>query len=478
MPSEWSVAMPRSVAAELESHLIRDDGQEDLAFALWNPSSGAERETALISSVILPAEGDREIHGNVSFLPQYLERACAVAMNQQSGVAFLHSHPFPGWQGMSDDDVKAEQKMAGAVLALTGYPVIGMTVASDATWSARVWLYESGRDHRRQWCSSVRVSGASLKIDFANELRPRPAFRDLFRRTVAMWGSENHARLARLRIGIVGLGSVGSLVAETVARMGCEDLVLIDFDLVEPHNLDRLVTATECDVGRRKVDVAEDRIRLVRTAETIQVRAVPSSVAEEKGYKAALDCDVLFSCVDRPRARHILNHFAYGHLIPVIDGGIVARFRNGEFRGADWQVQTVGPERICLQCLGTYDPADVSTEAAGKLDDPSYLSGLPADHRFKRNENVFPFSTNLASLEVLQLIALVTGVAGIHDFGVQRYRYVPGILEQLGTKLCNHECDTSAQVGIGDKYFTLCGRDLAAEKARERPRAEQSHGYS
>src|ERR1700694_4282590 len=164
---------------------------------------------------------------------------------------------------MSDDDVKAEQTMAGAVLALTGYPVIGMTVASDATWSSRVWLYESVRDHRRQSCSSVRVSGASLKIDFANELRPRPAFRDLFRRTVAMWGSENHARLARLRIGIVGLGSVGSLVAETGARMGCEDLVLIDFDLVEPHNLDRLVTATECDVGRRKVDVAEGRIHLV-----------------------------------------------------------------------------------------------------------------------------------------------------------------------------------------------------------------------
>jgi molybdopterin/thiamine biosynthesis adenylyltransferase len=458
--------MPSSVATELETHLIRDDGQEDLAFALWNPSSGAERETALISNVIFPTKGDREIHGNVSFLPQYLERACASAMKQQCGVAFLHSHPFPGWQGMSEDDVRAEQKMAGAVLALTGYPLIGMTVASDSTWSARVWLHESGRQHLRRWCSTVRVAGESLHIDFADELRPRPAFRDTFRRTVAMWGSENHARFARLRVGIIGLGSVGSLVAETLARMGCEDLVLIDFDLVEPHNLDRLVTASEADVGRHKVDVAEDRILLVGTAEAIKVRTVPSSVAEEDGYKAALDCDVIFSCVDRPRARHILNHFAYGHLIPVIDGGIVARFRNGEFRGADWQVQTVAPGRICLQCLGAYDPADVSTEAAGMLDDPSYLSGLPADHRFKRNENVFPFSTNLASLEVLQLVALVTGAAGIHDFGVQRYRYVPGILEQLATKACKNGCDTSTGVGIGDKYFTLSGRDLAAEELR------------
>ena len=459
--------MPHCVAAELESHLIRGDGQEDLAFALWNPSCGAERQTALVYEVMLPIEGDREVHGNVSFLPQYLERACAAAMKQQSGVAFLHSHPFPGWQGMSRDDIEAERKMAGAVLALTGYPLVGLTVGSDGTWSARVWIYESRRDHRRQWCTSVRVSGLGLRIDFADELRPRPAFREMFRRTYAMWGTENHARIARMRVGIVGLGSVGSMVAETLARMGCEDLVLIDFDVVEPHNLDRLVSATESDVGRAKVDVARDRVQSVRTAESLNVRAVHNSIAEEDGYQAGLDCDVIFSCVDRPRARHILNHFAYAHLIPVIDGGIVARFRDGEFRGADWQLQTVGPGRVCLECLGTYDPADVSTEAAGKLDDATYLMGLPADHRFKRNENVFPFSTNLASLEVLQLIALVTGAAGIHDFGVQRYRYVPGILEQLGAKACKAGCDTSKNLAIGDKYFTLSGRDAGAETARK-----------
>lgn len=459
--------MPHCVAAELESRLIRGDGQEDLVFALWNPSYGSERQTALVCEAILPIDGDREVHGNVSFFPQYLERACATAMNQQSGVAFLHSHPFPGWQGMSRDDVEAERKMAGAVLALTGYPLVGMTVGSDGTWSARVWPHESGRDHRRQWCTSVRVSGLGLRIDFADELRPRPEFREMFRRTYAMWGTENHARLARMRVGIVGLGSVGSMVAETLARMGCEDLVLIDFDVVEPHNLDRLVSATEGDVGRPKADVTRDRVQSVRTAESANVRAVHNSIAEMEGYHSGLDCDVIFSCVDRPRARHILNHFAYAHLIPVIDGGIVARFRNGEFRGADWQLQTVGPGRVCLECLGTYELADVSTEAAGKLDDPSYLRGLPADHRFKRNENVFPFSTNLASLEVLQLIALVTGAVGIDDFGVQRYRYVPGILEQLGTRACKASCDTSNNLAIGDKYFTLSGRDVAAESARK-----------
>jgi hypothetical protein len=197
---------------------------------------------------------------------------------------------------------------------------------------------------------------------------------------------------------------------------------------------------------------------------------VPYSIVEEPGYRAALDCDVLFSCVDRPRARHILNHFAYAHLIPVIDGGIVARFRRGKFSGADWQVQTVGPSRCCLECVGAYDIGDVSTEAAGKLDDSSYLDGLPADHRFKRNENVFPFSANLASLEVMHLVALTTAAAGITDFGVQRFRYNPGIMEQLGAHQCKSHCDFSQQLAVGDKHFSLMGEDIAAQRSREAQR--------
>jgi predicted dinucleotide-utilizing enzyme len=54
--------------------------------------------------------------------------------------------------------------------------------------------------------------------------------------------------LARLTVGIVGLGSVGSIVAETIARMGLERFVLIDYDEVQPHNLDRLLGAAEIDI--------------------------------------------------------------------------------------------------------------------------------------------------------------------------------------------------------------------------------------
>ena len=466
---ELSVALSHAVNTVLMKHLIRSDGQEDLIFALWTPSEGANRLTGLIHTPIHPIAGDRKCHGNASFNPQYFERISEIAFKKKCGIAFLHSHPGPGWQGMSKDDIVAETKYASAVAALTDLPLLGLTVGSDGTWSARIWEHVRDRLYQRKWCQSVRCVGQRLTVNFNDTLVEKPVFLETFKRTVTVWGEVNHINMARLRIGIVGLGSVGSIVAEALARMGMTRFVLIDFDEVQKHNLDRLLGATLDDLGKLKIEVAEREIRKSATAARVDILTVPASVAEEAGYRAALDCDVIFSCVDRPRPRSILNHIAYSHLIPVIDGGIEVRFnKNLEFTGVDWQLQTVAPGRPCLDCLGVFNPSDVATEVEGKLDDPTYLRGLPESHRFKRNENVFPFSANLASLEILQFVALSTSIAGISDFGVQRYRYNPGILECDEEKSCRPDCGYAVLTGQGDRFFTLFGRDIAAETARTR----------
>ena len=465
--TSFSVALSASVDSRLRQHLIRADRQEDLCFALWTPSDGATRRTALVHTLVLPEPGEREVHGNASFHSHYFERVAALATREECGIAFLHSHLGPGWQDMSPDDVIAERdRLAAASAGLTGLPLVGLTAGTDASWSARFWHRTRPKHYGRSWCESVRVVGEALGLTFCEALVPMQPFRELFRRTVTVWGEQNHQTLARLRVGIVGLGSVGGMVAEALARMGLQSFVLIDHDRIQPHNLDRLVFAQQEHIGLYKVEVAAGRMRSIATASAIDVRALPYSLAEETGYRGALDCDVLFSCVDRPRARHILNHFAYAHLIPVIDGGIEVRFRRGRFSGVDWQLQTAAPDRPCLQCLGAYDPNDVSVEEAGMLDDPSYLNGLPQEHRYKRNENVFPFSANLATLEVLQFVALVTSLANIPSFGVQRYRYVPGILESSTDRRCRPDCETVHLTARGDHFFALSGRDISAEKTR------------
>ena len=127
-----------------------------------------------------------------------------------------------------------------------------------------------------------------------------------------------------------------------------------------------------------------------------------------------------------------------------------------EFSGADWQVQTVSPTRPCLQCLEVYSASDVSLERSGLLNSPSYLKGLSKDYyKRKNNENIFPFSANLASLEIFHLVAIATGSGGLTDFGVQRFRYDPGIISQYFDKKCSPNCDFVKSISTGDKYIKV-----------------------
>lgn len=451
-----SVALGGPLDQDLQRTLIRQDGQEDLLFALWHPSVGATRRTGLLGRTITPEPGDREIHGNVSFNASYLQRALTEALQAGAGLAFLHSHPFPGFQYMSDDDISAETRIARAACALTGHPLIGLTTGSDGTWSARSWVASAEQPTpTMMWLPEVRVVGTALRVS-RHPMNPPPRrCQDALVRTVSAWGDKAQADLEQARIGVVGLGSVGSIVVESLARMGLGKITLIDFDRVELKNLDRMLTATESDIGDLKTEVAQRRLSAVATTAAPLFRSVPQKISLPAAYAAALDCDVLFSCVDRPHPRHVLNFIAYSHLIPVIDGGMLVRLRDGRFRGADWQVQTVGPGRACLNCLGAYDENSVSLDKDGLLDDPTYIAGLGPHSPLKRRENVFPFSANLASLQVFHLISLLTGIAGQPDLGVQRFRYFPGVLDQQLDRQCVDGCQFQRLVASGDHHFSL-----------------------
>lgn len=473
-----SIAMTARLAAEAAAHLLRPDGNEDLCFGLWRPSSGRMRATAIIDRVLLPRDGDRLLHGNVAFTSQYFERALAEARNEGTGLALMHSHPpfARGWQALSEDDHRAEAGIAGAIAASTELPLVGMTIAGgDGRWSGRSWHRHSAREYEPRYCDTVRIVGDGLRVDYDDSQRPRPASPLRLKRTMTAWGEDAHADLARLRIGLLGAGSVGSIVGEGLARMGIERIVILDFDSLGEINLDRTLGAYESDIGTAKAELALRTVRASATAKTLYAEAHEHSVCEDAGYRAALDCDVLFSCVDRPWPRSVINFIAYAHLIPVIDGGIhVSRLRSGRMRGADWKAHTVGPDHRCLQCLGQYDPGLVQAEREGHLDDPRYIESLPTDHPVRANENVFPFSLGAASLELMQLVSLVIGPAGIHNFGAQTYHASTGTID-IDVDGCDASCPYSGLVGRGD-HGPHPGTGL--HRAADRARAEREQARS
>ena len=93
------------------------------------------------------------------------------------------------------------------------------------------------------------------------------------------------------RIHIIGCGSVGSVVAENLARFGITRMTLYDFDTVEPRNLANQMF-TQDDVGRLKVEALADMLHRINPEIDNDLVLVP------KGYTGQKLSGYVFLCVD------------------------------------------------------------------------------------------------------------------------------------------------------------------------------------
>ena len=467
----YSVAMTEELHDGLYRHLKRADGQEDLCFALWDHSSGKSRYSALLAEIIYPEKEDRQVHGNVSFNSKYLDRVLELALKKNMGVAFLHSHPTKGWQSMSFDDVNTEKYLAPIVKATTGLPFLGLTMGTDGVWSARFWQKNIKGKYERKWCESVRIIGNKFSINFNDNLLKPPKVTEKLLRTVSAWGRSTQEKISRLKIGIIGAGSVGSIIAESLKKIGVTNIKIIDFDTLEEKNLDRTLHAKMKDIGKAKANVLAKAIRSNAIIKGFKVEALEYSIAEEFAFRNAIDCDIIFSCVDRPWPRYILDLIAYAHLIPVIDGGIFVETdgENSQMIAADWKTNIVGPKRPCLECIGQYRPEDVALEQAGLLDNLGYISSIDKKHFIHRNENVFAFSLGLGFLEMQQFLSFVIAPFGLGNIGGKVYHFITGDLQDEKIKACINTCRKEVYIAKGDKITTgRISRHFKAEEVREK----------
>jgi len=476
-----SVAMTEETADTLRAHVDRLDGQEDICLTTYRPSTGAKRITALITSVITPEPGERHVHGNASIEGDYVLRAVVIAYERGEGLALCHSHPGArGWQAMSAPDFDAESSFANLVRELTGYPLVGITYAGgDRSWSARHWNRGTGPDVTPIHCNSVRVLGDHLAITWNNELVPASTATRTQRRSVSCWGSETHSNLVRRKVLVVGVGSVGLDVAVRLAATGMLNVGVMDFDTVEPGNLDRLIGATPTDaaLGRAKTEVARRVMHTASTAETPSFTFYDHSVCEPNGLAIALDYDVIICCVDRPWPRIVLNQIAYTDLVPVIDGGIsIDVFDDGTgMRNATWRSHIIRPGRPCLVCNEQIDVSEVSLDIQGLLDDLSYITGAGREH--ETGQNVALLSVSVAASLLAQFVSLNVFPGGIGEPGPLQYLLSTHTLEHLA-HTSRSSCFYEEAEAAGDQRQPLTGDHPAAEANRATRAGTAASGFT
>jgi len=208
-----------------------------------------------------------------------------------------------------------------------------------------------------------------------------------------------------MRVGIVGLGGTGSVVLEQLAHLGVNRFLLVDPDVVDRTNLNRLIGASESDVDKPKVEVAATHAKQINPRTQVETRlgsVLLASVAEE-----LVDTDFVFCCTDSQGSRAVLNQFAYQYLVPVIDMGVAIVAANGNISHIAGRTQMLSPGLGCLVCGDLLNPEAVRVDLLTEFEraaDP-YIVGVhePAPA-------VISLNATIASMAVTMFLSAAVGV--------------------------------------------------------------------
>jgi len=155
-------------------------------------------------------------------------------------------------------------------------------------------------------------------------------------------GLEGMEKLARANVLIIGVGGLGSTVAQFLCGAGVGNLTLVDFDRVDLSNLHRQVLYRESDIDLLKVDAAKGNLLAQNSGITINTIASDlsdSELAEQIGL-----ADVVVDCTDNLNIRNRLSSEAWLQGKPLVSGSAI-RLEGQLF------TQIKGEDNPCYHCL-------------------------------------------------------------------------------------------------------------------------------
>jgi len=379
-----------------------------VAYSVHDPHT----DTWLVDDVESVADSAYEHRDEVSatlrpaFIVEVANRARALGRS----VVLVHTHPFeqshPRFSAVDD---------AGEV-ALAGY----LRRRAPQGEHLALVLSEAGcRARRIGTAQEVPVWQIGERLVLLSSDKSTEGSDVRYDRQVRAFGADGQRVISSLKVGVVGVGGTGSVLLQQLTRLGVRDFVLIDPDVVETTNLNRLAGAGPSDVGTSKIAVAEREI--LACSSTSRVRGLRADVVDANIAAELVGLDFVFLCTDSHASRAVVCHVAYQYLVPTIDMGTSITVREGAVTHISGRVQMLAPELPCLTCTGALDGNQIRREMMSperRASDP-YLVG-----DYEPQPAVMSINTTMASLAATMFMAAVTSMPGQARF--QLYEGVRG----------------------------------------------------
>ena len=152
----------------------------------------------------------------------------------------------------------------------------------------------------------------------------RPTYLERTRRN-RYWlkNEEGQMRLQKLRVGIAGLGGMGSNIAEILVRLGVGHIKIADPDVIEASNINRQVIANRQTLGQKKAYASAAELRAISTDYELVV--YDDGITQENAEEFVSDLDVVVDEIDvAPLMPHVwLHREAQKKNLPIYSGFII-----------------------------------------------------------------------------------------------------------------------------------------------------------
>lgn len=161
-------------------------------------------------------------------------------------------------------------------------------------------------------------------------------------------GEEGQKKILQSRAVVVGMGALGTVIANHLVRAGVGHVRIIDRDIVEHSNLQRQILYTEEDANLNlpKAIAAEKRLKAINSE--VVIEPILSDLNLDNAEELLSGFDVIVDGTDNFHARYLINDVAIKYDIPWVYGGAVSS--RGMFA-------TIIPGKTpCYRCLFPHVP--------------------------------------------------------------------------------------------------------------------------
>jgi ThiF family len=271
--------LPDGLCSRLHRHLFSGDHDEHAAVIAAGLAETPRGVRLLARELHLAVDGVDYVPGKRGYRmlkASFIRKRITACRDERLVYLAIHNHGGHDRVAFSDDDMRSHERGYPALLDIArGMPVGALVFAENAV-AGDIWLPGEAR---------VELAGASIVGNSLRRLTPTPRNRTaksdvMYDRQARLFGDAGQDILAHAKIGIIGLGGAGSLLAEYLGRLGVGEFVLADPDRAELSNLPRLTAASRFDAMAAFADemmpawLRRHGIRLARRKVTLARRNI------------------------------------------------------------------------------------------------------------------------------------------------------------------------------------------------------------